>query len=161
TPALVPPMAVFLAASWVWLLFPQLVPEALLDACTRAMVELLALLDRLPASPTPLPPRPFGLLLGAAFLSLVALGAPRVAPALGQRVSCAAARAAALLTAILLLPWAAAPEGLQLSALDVGHGTCVVVRAPGAGTWVFDAGSRDRPELARQALLPILSSWEA
>src|SRR5262249_11446726 len=43
----------------------------------------------------------------------------------------------------------------------VGHGTCVVVRAPGAGTWVFDAGSRDRPELARQALLPILSSWEA
>ena len=62
---------------------------------------------------------------------------------------------------MLLVPWSAAPRALELVALDVGHGTAVVFRAPGAGTWVFDAGSRDRPGVARAAVGPLLRRWEA
>lgn len=48
-----------------------------------------------------------------------------------------------------------------MHALDVGAGTCAVVRAPGLGTWVFDAGSRDRTEVARAALGPLLRALDA
>ena len=44
--------------------------------------------------------------------------------------------------------------------LDVGHGTSVVVRAPGPWTLLFDAGSRSRPGLARETLGPLLRRWE-
>jgi competence protein ComEC len=71
-----------------------------------------------------------------------------------------AARLAALLAGALLLPWRPAPDGLELWALDVGSGTGVALRAAGAGTWVFDAGSRDRSGVARAALAPLLAAWE-
>jgi competence protein ComEC len=70
-------------------------------------------------------------------------------------------RAAALAWIAILVPWSAAPKGLELWALDVGSGTAVAWRAPGAGAWVFDAGSRDRPDVAREAVLPLLRAWEA
>jgi beta-lactamase superfamily II metal-dependent hydrolase len=43
----------------------------------------------------------------------------------------------------------------------VGHGTAIAVRAPGVPALVFDAGSRDRPQVARRALLPLLADWDA
>jgi competence protein ComEC len=68
--------------------------------------------------------------------------------------------AAASTAAALLLPWSPAPVGLELHALDVGHGTAVVFRAPGESCWIFDCGSRDRIGAARSALAPLLRSWE-
>src|SRR5207237_1260958 len=65
-------------------------------------------------------------------------------------------RAAALLTAVLILPWSLAPRRFELWTLDVGAGTATVLRGPGIGTWIFDAGSRDRPDVAREALAPLL-----
>jgi competence protein ComEC len=59
-----------------------------------------------------------------------------------------------------LLPWAAAPAGLEVHLLDVGHGTACVLRAPGHPAWVFDAGSRDRPGVAEEAVGPLLARWE-
>src|SRR6185436_14682854 len=71
-----------------------------------------------------------------------------------------ARRAAALVWGACLLPWSAAPRGLELHLLDVGHGSALVLRAPGLEALVFDAGSRDRRALAREALLPLLARWE-
>ena len=59
----------------------------------------------------------------------------------------------------LLFPRSDAAEGLEVHALDVGHGTCVVFRAPGSRVWIFDAGSRDRSQLTNAALFPLLRSW--
>jgi beta-lactamase superfamily II metal-dependent hydrolase len=73
----------------------------------------------------------------------------------------ACTRAAALAAAVLLVPWTPAPRGLELLACDVGHGTAVVLRVPGGSVWVFDAGSRDRTGVGREALAPILAAWEA
>ena len=61
---------------------------------------------------------------------------------------------------LVLLPWSAAPSGLELHALDVGHGSSFVLRAPGLPALVFDAGSRDRPEIYSEALAPLLAAWE-
>lgn len=67
---------------------------------------------------------------------------------------------ATLAAGIALLPWALAPRSLEVVALDVGHGTSVVLRAPGSGALVFDAGSRERRRVAHEALLPLLARWE-
>jgi len=61
---------------------------------------------------------------------------------------------------VIALPWTAAPRGLELVALDAGHGLALVLRAPGLEALVFDAGSRDRRALASSALLPLLASWD-
>ena len=68
---------------------------------------------------------------------------------------------AALLAGLALLPWTAAPRGLEVIGLDVGHGTSVVLRAPGEPAWVFDAGSRDRTRVGPSGLGPLLRSWDA
>jgi competence protein ComEC len=60
----------------------------------------------------------------------------------------------------LLLPWQAEPAILQLAALEVGHGTAVAFRAPGTGTWIFDAGSKDRSGVGPDALGPLLARWD-
>ncbi len=52
------------------------------------------------------------------------------------------------------------PEPLALIMRELGHGTAAIVRTPDRGTWLFDAGSRDRPDVARQALGPALAGWE-
>ncbi|MFN0009581.1 MAG: ComEC/Rec2 family competence protein, partial [Planctomycetota bacterium] len=69
-------------------------------------------------------------------------------------------RIAAIVWAILILPWTARPAGFELHALDVGHGTAVTLRSPGGAVWVFDAGSRDRPGVDREALGPWLRAFE-
>lgn len=119
------------------------------ELLARGLYGLLALGDALPGSPWLLPPRPFAALWLATALAFVALRRPW------------ARRPAALAWGLLLLPWSAAPSGLELVALDVGHGTAVVARAPGLEGLVFDAGSRDRRAVASQALLPLLARWEA
>jgi competence protein ComEC len=71
-----------------------------------------------------------------------------------------ATRCAGLGWAVLCLPWTTAPAGLELHALDVGHGSALVLRAPGEGCWIFDAGSRDRLGVAGRALAPLLRAWD-
>ncbi len=111
--------------------------------------------DALPGTPDALPPRPVGFVAAAVALAFAAL----VARSPARRHTCA--RAAAVAFAVLLVPWTSAPRALEVHALDVGHGTCCIVRAPGLGTWVFDAGSRDRAEVARAALGPALRAFDA
>ncbi len=134
--------------AWLAALVPWagFVPLAELGA--RALYGVLELGDALPWTPLVLPPRPFLVLALATGLAFAGLR---------HR---SAARAAALLFALLLLPWSAAPRGLELHALDVGHGTAVVLRAPGLEALVFDAGSRDRRAVAGEALVPLLARWE-
>jgi beta-lactamase superfamily II metal-dependent hydrolase len=95
-----------------------------------------------------LPPRPPLLVAAATGLVFLALRRPR------------ARAAAAFLWGILLLPWSAAPRGLELEVADVGHGTAALLRAPGLEALVFDAGSRDRRGLYPEALAPLLARWE-
>jgi beta-lactamase superfamily II metal-dependent hydrolase len=163
TPALTLPMAVLLALSWVWLFLPWGVPQLLLDLPARAMVLEMQLFDALPGSPDPLPPRPLWLLLIATGLSFACVFASRSASRAPDRRTGAraAGRTACLAWAALLLPWALAPAHLELVVLDVGHGTSVALRWPGSATWLFDAGSKDRPDVAREALIPLLRRWES
>ncbi len=153
TPAIAVPVAWILVAGWIWLLAPALVPQSLLDVPVRAMIAMLEAFDRLPGTPCLLPPRPLALLVLASGLTLLALSR-------SWDRSAWLARAAAAAWAIVLVPWALAPAGLEIHALDVGHGTGVLIRGPGAGVWVFDAGSRDRPEVDREALGPLLRAWD-
>ena len=116
----------------------------------QLLIALLAQLDRLPLTPLPLPARPF-LLIAFASTAVLLAAATR---ALWWK------RAAALAFGALLIPWTAAPLGLEYQLLDVGHGCAFLVRAPGEPCLLFDAGSRDRRYLYREALAPQLASWE-
>jgi ComEC/Rec2-related protein len=119
----------------------------------EALIATLEAFDGAPASPLPLPPRPTALLL--CVTAGLAVWAQRRRPRLadsGRRVACAAA-------GIALLPWGAAPAGLEVRALDAGHGTAVLVRTPSNRVWVFDAGTKDRFALERAALGPQLAAW--
>jgi competence protein ComEC len=80
---------------------------------------------------------------------------------LSRRARQRVARLSALLWVSVLVPWTAAPASLEVHALDVGHGTAVLLRSPGGAVWVFDAGSRDRQEVDREALAPVLRTWDA
>jgi competence protein ComEC len=138
------------------------------------MIGEMQFFDRWPGSPDPLPPRPFALLLLATMLTFVWLARADTAAPIDPSALSAAhprpggagsrgtwpGRVACAAWMLLLLPWSLAPSRLELWALDVGHGTAVLLRAPGIGTWIFDAGSRDRPEVAREAVLPLLRRWE-
>jgi competence protein ComEC len=143
-----PPFALLSLLAWLAALLPWsgLAPPAEIGA--RALYALLELGDALPGTPLLLPPRPALLLLAATALAFLGL----------ERAW--ARRAAALAWGLLLLPWSAAPRGLELHLLDVGHGTAAVLRAPGLEALVFDAGSRDRRALASEALLPLLARWD-
>lgn len=156
TPLVALPVGWTLFFGWAWLLAPALVPEAILDLPLDATVRLLELVDRLPGSPCSLPPRPIALLVAAAVVAIVAFRRTGA-----QRPGGCVARTAALLWAVLLLPWTARPGSFEVHALDVGHGTAVVMRSPGGAVWIFDAGSRDRPGVDREALGPLLRSSDA
>jgi len=151
TPLALPPVAALLFTGWLWTLCPWLIPEALVTSPAHTLVSLLEVADGFPGTPMGLPPRPAWLLLGTAAVTLAILAGWR------QR---GAARAAAAGLGAALLPWITAPRGLQVVALDVGAGTAVALRAPGAGCWLFDMGSRDRPGVARLALGPLLRAWD-
>jgi len=88
---------------------------------------------------------------------------PAWAVALYASVLAAAAltrrRAPLLLLPVALLapPLLPAPvvPGLRLDVLDVGHGLSVLVRA-GRDSFLYDAGSRDRPEVGPRVIAPAL-----
>ncbi|MEW6073960.1 MAG: ComEC/Rec2 family competence protein [Planctomycetota bacterium] len=156
TPLAVLPLIPLLLGGWALALAPDLVDPHWLEPFGALLQALLEAADRLPDTPSPLPPRPAPLLwlaTLAAFAVLAGTAPPRLAGCLR--------RATAALWALLLLPWSAAPAGLELHVLDVGHGLCAVARAPGLSALVFDAGSRDRRRVADEALLPLLRRWEA
>jgi beta-lactamase superfamily II metal-dependent hydrolase len=166
TPALGLPVACVVALGWVWLCFPWAVPQTLIDLPARSAIVEMKFFDLLPGSPDPLAPRPFALLLVATVLVFAWLRRSQRRSSADDWALDDDARARTLgrlalaCWAVLLVPWTLAPAHLELCALDVGHGTCVVLRAPESGVWIFDAGSRDRPDVAREALLPLLRKWE-
>lgn len=153
TPVALVPLILFLVVVLLWVLAPALVAVQWIERCGDALLALLHAVDRLPLSPCPLPPRPW---------PLAALGAVALLSALGRSDAYRAARLRLGVACFgaLALPWALAPQELELVALDVGHGSAVLVRAPGQGCVLFDAGSRDRLGLARSAIAPILRAWE-
>jgi competence protein ComEC len=116
----------------------------------QLLLDVLDLIDRLPFTPLPLPERPIALVACASACTIIALASQ----------SRTLKRTAALCFGALLLPWSAAPSGLELELLDVGHGTALLLRAPGEPCLIFDVGSRDRQHLYREALAPQLARWE-
>lgn len=155
TTALIPAIVLATIGGWAWILLPGWASPAWVEGAAEAALGVLAWADRLPGTPTPLPGRPvalWGLAAGASLIALRRMGASR--PGGGAwRLGAAAFGACAL-------PWAAGPKGLELVALDVGHGTAAVLRAPGEPCWVFDAGSTDRTHIGRAALGPLLRAWD-
>ncbi|MDE0892685.1 MAG: ComEC/Rec2 family competence protein, partial [Planctomycetota bacterium] len=118
---------------------------------THLLTHLLSAFDRLPATPAQLPLRPQWLIAIACWTLILACRFNALRSTL-----CAAASIAWL---ILLFPRDEEAKSLEIHALDVGHGTCIVLRAPGSRVWIFDAGSRDRSHLTSAALFPLLRSW--
>lgn len=142
-----------LVVGWAAILVPSLVPGALFDVPAQWFVGLLEFADSLPGTPCVLPPRP--LLLLALATGLLAYGWTR------RTSRTLAARAGMVLWGLLLLPWTVRPRDWVIDALDVGHGTCVVLRGPSGPVWIFDAGSRDRSRVASSALGPLLAAADA
>ncbi len=122
----------------------------LASAAIEKLVGFLELVDRLPYTPLALPERPILWVAGActALLFAIATSSPRIG------------RIAALSFGLLLFPWTLAPSGLEVHLFDVGHGSAVLLRAPGEPCLIFDAGSRDRRHLYREALAPQLARWD-
>jgi len=154
TPLVFLPMCLLLLYGWVWIALPFL-PEAPLHWAAEAMLLLLQACDALPGSPCALPARPLWLIALTVGCTLAAMALQ--ASATRQQ----AARAAALLWVVLLVPWTAAPRAVEVHALAVGAGSCTVVRGPALGVWIIDAGSRDRRAVAQEALAPLLAAWES
>ncbi len=153
TPLLVLPLGLLLAFGGLVALAP-FAQDAMIPighALIAALVGLTEQVDRWPGTPWPLPLRPV-----SGLWILVVLLFARLRVHLSRGLACAHQAAAA----VFLLPWQPAAGHLEIHALDVGHGTAVVARAPGLDCVVFDAGSRDRPYLFREALAPLLRSWE-
>ena len=161
------PVALLLAGGWLlllagdasWLVEPM---ASAFATVARLLVTSLELWDRLPGTPTPLPPRPAFLLWGAVggLFCLLRWRVGHWPQERGPTGRLVLAKATALAWAALVLPWARAPAGLEVHALDVGHGTAVLLRAPGEPACLVDAGSRDRPGVAREAVAPLLRRWE-
>lgn len=148
TLVVLPWLAVFLAAAWIWVVLPVPGLEALLDQLVAGLLAALEAFDDLPATPLALPRRaPLLLGLVGALGLLAARGAAWRWSALAGWLA-------------LLVPRSTAEEVLEVYALDVGHGTAVVVRPPRGPTWLFDAGSRDRSGVAREAVAPLLRALE-
>lgn len=152
TPLLVPLLAVLLAVGWAAWLLPFALPEVVATAPVEALRFGLRVADGLPGTPLVLPERPDWAVAGAVGLTAAWLWRSGRAGGLG--------RAVALVWGVVCLPWTALPRGIEIVALDVGHGTCIALRGPGEPGWVFDAGSRDRKRIGRSALLPLLRRWE-
>lgn len=120
----------------------------------HGLVRLLTWFDGFAATPWLAPDRPDWLPWCATAAAAVGfVGSSR-------RLRLSGLALAAACVAALAIPLRPQPAGLELVALDVGHGTCVALRAPGTGAWLFDAGSRDRPRLVAEALAPLMRRWE-
>ena len=153
TPLVLPLLALLILCGWAWLLFPWVVGAAWPSWSSHALIALLELADHLPGTPLSLPPRPAPVLIAAC--AALTLGVAR-----GPRGGMRWARIGAGLLGLCWLPWARPARGLELVVCDVGNGTAVAMRAPGLPALIFDAGSRDRGSLGRDALAPVLRRWE-
>ncbi|MEO0652723.1 MAG: ComEC/Rec2 family competence protein, partial [Planctomycetota bacterium] len=140
-----PLLALLLVSDWIAVatLQPGVIAVAVwLEALLVALFEQF---DRWPGSPCLLPEQPW----------------PRVAAlsiGLGWALARGRLRWIALSGAALLaMALGGAPEvgRLRVDLLDVGHGTCAVVRAPGHPVVVFDAGARDRSGIVATGLRPL------
>lgn len=154
TPLALVALVPILALGWAWLAWPAEALELGLEVAVEGLLQLVRLGDLLPGTPVVLPTRPWPLLALGALLLLVALTTA------DARVGRRRLRAATLVCGALLVPWTPSAARLEVVLCDVGHGTAVLVRAPGLGTWLYDAGSRDRVGVARAAVAPILRRWE-
>ena len=150
-PLVLPSIALLLLSAWISVLtsIPLWVPEQ-----AELLVQLLGWIDRLPGTPLPLPFRPTLYYWGLWGLACLGLGGLGRVPVPKLR------RAACLVAGLGLLPWSAAPSGLELHVIDVGHGTAAVLRAPGLPALIFDGGSLQRRGLYAEALAPLLARWE-
>jgi len=155
TPLVLPLFTLVLFLSWSWIALPLNWIEWGLDGSIQLLISLLEVFDRTPCTPLLLPARPTWWLVLWSLPFVLALF-----PALGLELRRFALRVTALVLALGILPWAAEPATAELHLLDVGHGTAACLRVPGEPCWIFDAGSRDRSRVARDALLPLLASWE-
>jgi len=147
TPVSSAPSALLFVGGWLEVACPWLVPDVFLDLCGSAMVSSMRAFDLLPGTPAPLAPRPFVAIAVLCAATLFVLRAQ-------QRTHLSFL--IALAWAGVIVPWNPTPARVEIYALDVGAGTAVVIEGPGLGTFVFDAGSRDRPDVAREALAPLL-----
>ena len=145
TPLAMLPLMGHLATGWLHACAPGILPLEVVHLPGRALLALLEACDQLPATPWPLPERPWPwivLLAGSAFLGMTRFrGADRWRGlALGF---------ALVLGGFLVRTSQADPDaGAELVLLDVGHGTAALLRVPGEDVWLFDAGSKDRVGVA-------------
>lgn len=131
----------------------------------RALTALFTWADRLPATPMALPARPALLLwlpLAALLVAHLIKTGPLPWPLGAKRRARHWLEATALAaSAALLLPLRPTPAHPELVLFDVGHGTAAALHLETGATWIFDAGTRDRVGLWRQALAPQLAAWDA
>lgn len=114
--------------------------------------------DLLPGSSLEIRPVPaWWVALFYLVIALVALH--RILP-WGRAFATVAGSAWITATVFTQLP-AAAPKDAELNILAVGYGQCAVLRSPGGGTYLFDAGTRSGFDLYEQTLHPFLRSCRA
>lgn len=154
TAAALLPLTAFLCSSWAWICLPLPLFEWTSHLAYDVLYGVLEAADRLPLTPLPLPVRPLPLLALASALTVLALRRR------GSGRGAIPARCAALVWACVLIPWAGAPRGFTFDALDVGHGTSVLVQGPDGAVLLFDGGSRDRSRVAKSAISPSLRALE-
>ncbi|MEM9799671.1 MAG: ComEC/Rec2 family competence protein [Planctomycetota bacterium] len=164
TPLATAPLVVLVGVGWLWLVAPFALGEQTLALASSTLLGTLRLADAVPGSPLALPDRPILALAAGSTLMLVALAHPS-----GRAVGISR-RAGAGVFAALLAPWPfgaagtivrpVRPRTLEVHVLDVGDGTCAIVRAPRSPTWILDAGSRDRMGVGVDAVGPTLRSLE-
>ncbi len=164
TPVATPPLALLVTAGWLRLLLPLEALDRVASWSADGLITWLQWMDRLPGTPLPLPERPLWLILLASLSVGLATYRPR------HHLSGRIARLGAAAFGVLLLPWPGPalgpgapgpiPKTLELHVLDVGNGTAVVARAPGAPTWVLDAGSRDRLAVAEEGVGALLRALD-
>ncbi len=142
TPLVMLPLMGLLAAGWAQVCLPGWLPPNLLHLPGRLLIDLLELCDQLPGTPWPLPPRPWPWIVALTVLSFLLL-TRRPGPRPRTWILTLG------LYALLMRPAGADSQGApELVLLDVGHGTAALLRVPGEGVWLFDAGSKDRVGVA-------------
>ena len=164
TPVATPPVALLVTAGWLRLFLPLEALDQVASWSAGGLITWLQWMDRLPWTPLPLPERSPWLIVLASIALGLAAGRPR------HHLSGRLARLGAAGFGVLLLPWPGPalgpgapgpiPQTLELHVLDVGNGTAVLARAPGAPTWLFDAGSRDRLAVADEGVGALLRALD-
>jgi ComEC/Rec2-related protein len=153
TTCVVPLLSLMILAGWSWLLFPWWVEPQWIEHTADALILCLEWSDLLPWTPLPLPPRPSVWVISASAFVIIGV----VRGPFGSRLWL---RTGAIMLGIALLPWRQPAQALELVVCDVGHGTAVLMRAPGLPALLFDAGSRDRASLDSRAIGSVLRRWE-